>query len=929
MTGPIVSFGNFQLDVTRLELSEDGGRLGVGARACALLLVLLQRKGEIVSSRDLLKAAWPGVTVEEVNVRVHVTALRKVLRDGKGGARYIHTIPRRGYSFVAEAAFTQQHVSAVAPSAVPLAAPQMVASLVGRGETLKLLDAELSSRRIVTVVGPGGIGKTSVAVAVAAMCSRRNEECAFVDLSTATNGAHVAESLFVALALRGNPEDVFSYVVSALKGSSLLLILDNCDRVVDAVARLVNEVARGSAKVRFLATSREALRAHGEYVHTLGPLETPSSTAEVTGKSILEYSAVRLFVEAARAHADGFRLDDDNAPVIGDICRKLDGIPLALELSAATTDFLTVRELAERIDDRFALLIRGHRTAPPRHRTMLDALEWGHALLSASAVATMRRLAVFPTRFTLSDAVTVAADPELSAGCVLDGIAELQSKSFLTADISGDVAEFRFLETIRAFATTKLGASDERDFVHRRYAMRVLEILSRLRQEKASAEQRIFNNRRIIDDLRAAHNWATSPQGDRGIALHLLSLSSAVWRSLNLDTEFLTRARETLVGLPGETAESLRHEMNVQLALTFALNATQAVPAASFQRLYLASATRAAELAERVGSPADRVRALWALIGAAIENGHHRALMTHAATLEQLTASVPAGPVLERSIYLRSLAYHAVGEFTDSLRSIGVNGDGGSTRRMIATSTVESLASRSLIARNLWLSGELTLARDLRDEGSSLQLNRMNPSDVLFFLTSCAASISLSDRDIAASERAIETLESIANDTGRPGFASYAPDLRAACERLQRSRGSYRSAPVDWSPTTMSLADAMTGIHCSFHRAVDLERIRTESSWAAAEHLRSAGEHALLRGDSDCQERAEVWFRQANAIAAKQGALFWELRAAVSMARLFREQGKADAARQAIASVVGRFAHGEMCADIRDAYLLLSGEAAD
>ena len=925
MPGPVISFGTFQLDSTRLELSEGGRRLDVGARACALLLVLLQRQGEIVSSRDLLKSAWPGVTVDEVNVRVHVTALRKVLRDGKHGAQYIHTIPRRGYRFVGEVRVAESPLPSAAPPPELSLPPLPLASLVGRDKTVEALEAELSNRRIVTLVGPGGIGKTSLALTVASLYARtRNEGCVFVDLATATSDAHVAESVFAALALRGTPEDLLSYIVQALRERTLVLVLDNCDQVIDAVARLVNVVARGAPNVRILATSREALRAHGEHVHTLGPLETPPNGVVLTAQSILDYPAVRLFVEAARAHADGFRLDDDNAAFIANICTKLDGIPLALELAAATTDFFTVRELAERLDDRFAVLTRGHRTAPPRHRTMLDALDWGHTLLSPSAGVTMRRLAVFPSRFTLKDAVAVAADDALPADQVLDGVAELQSKSLLTADISGDVAEFRFLETIRAYATAKLGALDEREAVHRRHALHTLETLSRLGQTKVAPEQRVRNSRRVIDDLRTAHNWATSPKGDRRIALHLLSVSSAIWRVLNLDTEFVTRARETLVGLPEETPDSLQHEMEVQLALANALSVTQQVASVSFERLSLASAARALELAERVGSSADRIKALWALIAAEIDSADSRSLVHHAAALEPLAASLAPGPVLEISTYLRGLAHHGAGKFVESLRIVGISGEGDSRSRSVRTAVGEHLGRWSLIARNLWLQGELEAARDLRREGMAMPLYHMDPRDVLFYVTTCAIHIALWDRDIPAAEGVFGTLEKIAAETGRPGYAAYVPILRESCQRLQKSSGSFGAGALAWSPRTTSHADAMATVHCSYHRTVDLERSRIEPSWAAAEHLRSAGEHALVRGGENAQEIAETCFREAASVAAQQGALFWELRAAISMARLYRTQGKKDLAQQAVLGVVRRFDDKESCADLADARAFLT-----
>jgi hypothetical protein len=300
------------------------------------------------------------------------------------------------------------------------------------------------------------------------------------------------------------------------------------------------------------------------------------------------------------------------------------------------------------------------------------------------------------------------------------------------------------------------------------------------------------------------------------------------------------------------------------------------------------------------------------------------------AALERLVASLPPGAIHERFAYLQSLACHSVGQFAESLRISGVSEVDGWRSPAVYASIGRSLSSRSMVARNLWLRGELSAAQELRDEGMALPLHRMDPNDVLFFLTSCAVSLPLWNRDVVAAEKVIETLELVADETGRPGIAAYVPELRAACHRLQNSQGSYGAGPIEWSPTTTSLADAMTGIHCSFHRAVDLERVANEPNWAAAEHLRSAGEHALAAGgDQACQERAEARFLEAAAVAAGQGALFWELRAAVSLARLRRRQGKAESAREAVAGIVGRWRSAEMCADLIDARGFLSAEPAN
>jgi predicted ATPase/DNA-binding winged helix-turn-helix (wHTH) protein len=463
------AFGPFRLFAAQHLLLEHEKPLRLGSRALEILTVLVENPGEVVTKEELVARVWPDTFVEEGNLRVHMAALRRALGDGQAGSRYVVTVPGRGYRFVAPVSVLEPSAPAPPKSSEEAASnlPLLLTRMVGRAEIVAALAVQLAQRRFITIVGAGGIGKTTVAVAIAdAVTPNYRDKVAFVDLSPLTDAALIPSMVAAVLGLPTHSENALTALVAFLSDKEMLLVLDSCEHVADAVANLVERVREAAPGVHILATSREPLRAAGERLYRLLPLGVPPSSVRLNAEEALAFPAIQLFVERAGAVLDGFELTDANAPIVADICRRLDGIALAIELAAGRIDAFGLRELAARLDDRFRLLTRGRRTALPRHQTLGTTLDWSYQLLPESERTVLHRLAAFAGRFTLE-----AVEAVISGGeSIVNQVANLVAKSLITADIGGDVVYYRLLETTRAYALDKLEESGERSEYARRHA---------------------------------------------------------------------------------------------------------------------------------------------------------------------------------------------------------------------------------------------------------------------------------------------------------------------------------------------------------------------------------------------------------------------------------------------------------------------------
>ena len=471
----VLTFGRFRLDPVRFVLHKGDRPVRLGSRALEILILLAQRSGQVVSKNELLDRVWPKGVAQEATLRVHIAALRKALGDGEHGMRYVENFSGRGYRFVAPVTRRPEsplleEINESTPAAPAHGVdihhtdslPVSLARMVGRTQAVAALAERVARQRLVTIVGPGGAGKTVVAAAVAEKQAAAYEHgVCFVDFAVVADVGSIPSALAAALGLADLPEEAMQGVLSFLKDKSMLIVLDNCEHVVEAAAAMAEKVLRRAPGVHLLATSRELLRAAGEYVYRLPPLEVPVSSSGPARADAVTCAAIQLFAERAAASLDSFELTDEDLPAVVEICRRLEGNPLAIELAAARVDFFGVRGLAARMDDCLGLLTRGPRTALPRHQSLRAALDWSYGLLSALEQVVLRRIAVLPSRFDLERASVVAMDGQVRAADVFDTLTNLVAKSLLNADVTDAGVLYRLSDATRAYAMEKLLSSDE------------------------------------------------------------------------------------------------------------------------------------------------------------------------------------------------------------------------------------------------------------------------------------------------------------------------------------------------------------------------------------------------------------------------------------------------------------------------------------
>ena len=556
-----LEFGRFRLFPLQRELRAGDQPVTLGSRAFDVLQVLVEAGGELVTKEELLARAWPGIVVEESNIQVQISALRKALGTDRN---LIVTVPLRGYRFAGEVTV----VGAQRPpgsdaderATIPTNLPAVVSDFIGREAELITVRELLRHNRLVTLVGTGGIGKTRLGLEAArASLAEFPDGVWLAELAPLTDPELVTSAVHGALGLQsGATRWTGERLAAALRGRRLLLVLDNCEHLIGAVAREAEALLQAAPQLRMLATSQEPLGIEGECTLRLRPLEFPAEDA--TGLAAAErHAAVRLFVARARAADSRFTLDERNAATVAMICRRLDGIPLAIELAAARSAALGIDGLAQRLDLRFHVLTGGRRTALPRHQTLRATLDWSHRLLSEPDRIVLRRLAVFAGSFTLEAAGRVVADTALAEWEVVGRIAELVDKSLVVADTSGAERRYRLLETTHAYAMEKLADSGEfgplarlhaRHFhTHLNDALTVWERMPSIEWlEKLGPE---------IDNVRVALDWAFAPDGDPALGIELAASSYLLWYLLSLMQEGRSRLERATASLGPETPKAI------------------------------------------------------------------------------------------------------------------------------------------------------------------------------------------------------------------------------------------------------------------------------------------------------------------------------------------------------------------------------------
>lgn len=932
----VISFGPFRLDRAKRLLEKAGVPVKLGGRALDILICLTDRAGEVVSGKEVIAQVWPAVFVDYTNLRVQMVGLRKALGDGRAGTRYVTNVTGRGYCFVAPITRSPLPDETMTRSDVVGSAhnlPSRPEQMVGRDGTVGTIAAQLSDWRFTTVVGPGGIGKTTVAVAVAHnLLASFDSAVHFVDLAPLSDPILVPSAVATALGVPVRSEDPTAELISFLRDKRLLLIFDNCEHLIDSVALLLERVYWEAPGVHILATSREPLRVIGERVHRLSPLESPPVGSDLTAGDAGAFPAVQLFVARATASSHGFALEDSDAPGIAKICRRLDGIPLAIELAAAQVASFGVQGIATGLDDLFHLLTRGRRTAISRHQTLRSTLDWSYQLLAPVEQIILRRLAIFRTRFTLGSAIELATDPSIPPGDVLDAVGSLADRSLLMVDASCGTTLYRLLETTRAYAGQKLAESDEGPAIARRHATHFLALFEPAEAdwERKPKAKWLETYVAPINDLRAALDWAFGPEGDVSVGVTLTAASTPLWFALSLLDEYRDRAERALEYIALSPLSGSEIEIKLAVSLSAAVFNVEG-PAS---RMAMASA-RALEIAELRGDSDYQLRALWQLAGERYVQGDYRTALMFCDRYERVADATHDEAVKVVRDRMMALALHLVGRQADARhyaeRAVTYPASVALSAHRTLNENDHRVASRSHLARILWVQGFPDRAAAVAAEGVEQAVSLGRPAATCYILAFAACPIAFWNGDAAAIARYMWLFETQLTDVSLGywqtwrrcyqqiavlGLNDGSPEFARQVEMLLKSAGG----PMFF--------DILGTVREELAGPDAIARAEGEQcGWCAAEILRAKGVNLLRRPDSNASEEAENLFRQSLDLAGRQSALSWELRGAMSLARLWRERGDSRGAYRLLAPVYARFSEGSETVDLKVAKRLL-GELA-
>ena len=438
-------FGAFTLLPRRRILLKSGERVELGDRALDLLTILVERAGEVVGKTELMARAWPDVFVDDISLRVNISALRRALGDDRKDQIFIRNVVGRGYCFVENVASGPDNSPGdgiAHPGGARGQLPALVHHLIGRDALIASLARQVARHRLVSLVGAPGIGKSSVAIAVArALAPHFTDPVRFIDFSGLAAEQDVRDALAAILDGEGH--------YAAQKTGPRLILFDNCEHLVHAAARKADRLRNMAPDIHILVTSREPLRAEGEQVHRLPPLDSPAAGKDWTVREALGFPAVELFVERARAIDDQFAFRSADVAAVADICRRLEGVPLAIEFAAGYVEMLGLADLSAMLGDERLLMSRAHRGMRSRQQTLRASLAWSYDLLPPAEQAVLGRLATLDAGFTMASAI--AAAPEFDANEMFASIVNLVEKSLLAADATSGEARYSLQEILRVF----------------------------------------------------------------------------------------------------------------------------------------------------------------------------------------------------------------------------------------------------------------------------------------------------------------------------------------------------------------------------------------------------------------------------------------------------------------------------------------------
>ena len=906
--GESMAFGRFCVHPAKRLLTRDGEPVEIGGRSFDLLMALAEQPGRVLSKRELLKRVWPDVVVEDGSLRFHMAGLRKLLGEGAGsgkdtdGPRFIATQVGVGYAFVAPVQRIGAPASEAAmpaletPTGFATNIPPALPHLVGREQDVELLLARVVDTPLFTIAGPAGVGKTSLLIEIGhRLTAHFGGRVAFVDFAMLENPALVPPMIAGAMGLSVPGGDPAAVILGQLRTGPFLLLLDNCEHVIDEAAGIVERITQAAPQVRIVTTSREPLRVRGEHVHRLEALACPPQVDGVPHDEILAYPAVQLFCERARAADSTLQIDEGDARLIADMCQRLDGMALPIELAAVRVATHGIAATARQIGERFSLAWSGHRTAQPRQQTLRGALDWSYDLLSPTERTVLDRLAVFVGPFSIDAALEVVTDAALGSDEAAMALDELVAKSLVAPSRTRGAGTYRLLEMTRAYARDKLamrGNGEQRIAAlhHARF------FLSELEGAAAQDDGGLRDMQAIrpqLGNIRSALDWSFGPDGDIGLAVRLTSASMRVFLGLSHLVECRNWAARALAVLPPEQrGTTLELELQAALGITLMFAHANSVEAGE-------ALTRALDVAAMLEDRWSQLITLARLHIFREHVGDCASAEVHAEQAIVIAAQIGAPDAMAIACSLSGISRYLAGDQVQARRDLerALEQSAPSQQRGTSASGFDHRNRASIaLARVLWLAGEpdaaLRLAERTLAEAAALNLPVTHCIALI-----CSLSIQLWMGDLARAEATLAILRDCAQTNALAPYILVARcfdgelalehgDHAGAVYALDHNLPLLRATRYELLTTRFSIALARglagSGRQDAARRVIEDTMTRCESIGervALAELLR-------VRAASATPDEARRLLEEAAEIARQQGAYGWERRIAADLARL-------------------------------------------
>ncbi|MBC9032652.1 winged helix-turn-helix domain-containing protein [Sphingomonas sp. JC676] len=945
-------FGPFELNIVERTLKKADEVIPLGSRAFDILVTLVDQPGEIVGKNALIDRVWPDVTVEEGSLRVHLSALRKALGEGQFGSKYIANVPGRGYSFVTPVVRQEAEGDKVNPVARISSLPIASGGMIGRDEVVHQIRTRLRTERLITIVGTGGIGKTTVALAVGrALLEDFSGAVLFLDLSVFRTRDQVVTAIASMIGLVALPGRLEEALLEFLRSRRALLILDSCEHLVEQVAEIADRIFRCAPDVCVLATSREALQTAGEHVFRLQPLGFPPEQSGQTVEEILSYPAARLFLEQVNAQGVDLVLGADEAVSIAEICRRLDGIPLAIELAARAAAVFGVHETARRLFSRLDLLERGRRaanplklgrrTANPRHQTLRATLDWSHEMLSEVERAVLRRVAIFSGGFSLEAALVVAEYEVTDGSDIACSVVSLVEKSLIASRMDHQGVSYRLLDTTRSYALEKLIASGEHEAIATRHAIYSAQWLEANKVDFFVGIRKDTQlEKDYLGNTRAALEWSFGPGGSDALAIRLAAAAGPVFLAMPLMSECRNWMERAIEQMTPDCDPQHQMEVHASLALSLMFTETNS----ELVRDAFNVALTFAQQHEDANQELRLLSGLTLYFQQVVDVPGMRDVALRAEAIASKTGKPEHAAVADCML---GPAYYLLGDQRRAQRhveqALGVH---PGVRRLNASQYMfDPVLTRSslygVLFRSLWLTGNLDRAVDYANTAIE-EAERSDHPIALFRVHALAASLYFWIDDLPQVERNLVKIELNAEKNSLGLYRAIAVALRGMyflrtdriVEGMEHLRDALKRLAmqrykilVPYFAAELAVCLAKQNDRAEALALLD-EAISGQREVRMLIHLPGlflAKALAFTYGDAPDRQSAEEYFKQSMALAREQSALSYELRAGLELAQIWIREGRVQRARDLIAPIYSRFSEGFETPDLVLAREMLDG----